>query len=730
LGNRAPNSLAIELVRKQLLMAGDLSDSEVVAVFRSGVGRFWPNSDVNSSEFRARFPVPECLVNMARLLEEDKVQYWQPWHMEKTPHPEKIGKRISWEAVPNGDEEWSHALVRFTHMVDLAASCKLTNDARFLQIYRRHLQEFFRARVKSSPLWGNRLDSAIRLMNLAKSYDLIRRDEDLLECDHYAILSLMTMEACLLESKLGTRVGNWEFFITTSLLTTSIYLENVLNTTTWKKRASERLNEIIESEILADGSLIEQVPMYHGQCILTILDLLLAQKANSKQPSTELVEIVFKMTEVLAKIMDPQGQLPPIGDSDSFDVDYVLNYAKAVLGPESAGKFTPAKSPVPPGILTFDRLQETGWTVLRWQTEREGTGYLLLDCSGKPARGREGHSHADDLQFIFHTERANVLVDPGRFTYAPIFMSEFNFLPWRIKLRKEFKKLYSTLRPRFRELNRQNWHRYFRHTLRHNTVSRNGENQAGYDDSPNLISRVTAEEPSHKGPLLSCRGVLESAGDYSHTREFLCHAPYFLVIVDKIVAKASANWTASLHLGQGFDAEIKDGVGFIHSSIGDYGYSFAVKEAFGSNINFKVEDDWISPEYNTKIPSKSLRISVPEQASSTLITVIALETQHSGERRATIELNPIRIANSAVTPNFALIYRSPTAEVDAYLRLGEQSLQSGDLSTDAYYSAICRNNQTLSRIGFLQGTYLEIGKNRYTCEKKDGSMYQSVDNAD
>ncbi len=722
--NKNNRLAALEIITKCTSnTAAGASIPEIIERLKSSFEKYWPATGVSSKEFTARYPDKARLVAMAREVTKGRIQFWQPWHMEQTHTPEKLGAQINWEAQRNGDEEWPHALVRFTHMVDLAAAYRLTNDTTFLATYRRHLHNFFIARQSDSELWNNRLDSALRVLNLIRSHDLIREDPDYTDDDHLVLHALLIIESELLYSKIGERVGNWEFFITTSLLCSCLCLGKIFDITAWQNRSYSRLKEILKSEILPDGNLVEQVPMYHGQCVLALLDYLTAQKANSIGHDGEIVKLVRKMTTVLLRIADPVGFIPPIGDSDVFDIRYILTYCDAVLDTRHEDELPSALQTFGTDLAQVDLLKDTGWVVTRWHSSRRGTGFLLFDFSGRPLSGREGHSHADDLQFIFHTSRGPVLVDPGRFTYAPLFLSEFYFLPWRIRHSRAFRRLYSIVRPRFRELNARNWCRYFRHTLRHNTISCNGRNQSGYDDSPQDPTTVALEQLISDGPLVLCRGSLTSKDGYSHTREFICHVPHLLIIIDRLSADSPRDWIASFHFGTDLRVKLNGGPSVTASS-GEAGYRIVFAEAHGAKAVVRLEDDWVSPVYNVKLPAKAVRVEVKNRTEATLISVVTLTSDLTDEAPTISRLGEWDEQHPA---NHRLRYKTENAEIEACLRLHGGSLSHAGITTDALYAFVQHREGVVEKVGYLDGSYLDTGRKRFSNGNEKASLHSAID---
>ncbi|MGB5108079.1 MAG: alginate lyase family protein [Candidatus Zixiibacteriota bacterium] len=705
--DRKSRDAALEIVGRYVL-SGSRKKLQPTDTKVQVAARYWPEAGLRSREFQYRYPDQEQLIRMAAMTTKGLVQFWQPWHMEKTHAPERISDPVNWTAAPNGDEEWPHALARFTHMFDLAAGYMLSRNVDMIAAFNRHLDDFYAARGDEGDLWGNRLDSSLRLLNLIRAHDLLRDESEFGADNQLVCFALMLRECQLLHHGLGSRVGNWEFFITTSLLCATIYLERVFEVARWHSDAMARLHEIIQSEILGDGNLVEQVPMYHGVCVLALLDFLVVQKANNKTLDREVVACVNRMVDVLIKIADPDGRIPTIGDSDVFDVMYITDYCDVVLATNHSAALEKAITGVANGHPRIENLTASGWTIVRWQGRDNKLGYLLFDLSGKPRDGREGHSHADDLQFLFHNGSQPILIDPGRFTYTSLFLSGFTWLPWRLRHSRVFRSVYSLLRPRFKDMNDRNWNRYFRHTLRHNTVSCDGMNQFGYDDSPTKRSRVLTEPPVSAGPMVLCRASLDSEPDYLHTRTFICQLPHYMVIVDRLSSPEPHNWIVSFHLGTALQVTADQQTVRALATDGS-SHSLLFTESSGTPLEISVIGDWVSPEYNLKEPANAVQVRLSNRAEANFVSILSLDPNRNPLHQAAVQIRQDRRSDSAWAE---LQFPTDDGEFVGLVRLKGSQIISDEIATDAYYASFRRVGKKTTEFGYLDGSYLELGGER------------------
>ncbi len=594
---------------------------------------FWPESSIHSAIFNARFPDKNKVIKMADMALKGKIQFWHPWHMELTHTAESIVPPKEWFVARNGDQEWIDSFVRFTHMLDLAAVFKMTGNDKYLDAFSNYIETFSVARATNHRHWKDQLNAALRVTNLIKALDLLKHneiDETLLTSTLREIL----IDCHFLYSSLGQRVGNWEVAITTALLTASIYLDEELCAENWQRDADARLIEILATDIHQDGIQLEEVPLYHGEVILFLLDYLTILNANQITPKQELVEITKRMLSAMEEIADPEGMIPPLGDSDRFPINYITNIGDTLLPDyvqnNGANSGISANQP---SLTTFN---DTGWAIVNWRRDEVKRRYLLFDCSGKPYKGMAWHSHADDLSFIYHTSEGPLITDPGRFTYAKIFPVYLPHSNTHLGDHWWKKTLGYITRPHLRELNSRNWREYFQSTLSHNTVSCEGKNQPGYGNVREAGRYVRQTRAELKDGLLILEGELDTKEygksrikldsivsqeySYQHKRGIYGHLPGILVIIDRLQSDSARDWVNSIHFSPKSQIKVIDDG--LDVSLGESKFLVTCVNNQSNKTTNTLDNDWVSEYYNLKKKSKTYRSKVSKGNNTVFVTSI------------------------------------------------------------------------------------------------------------
>ncbi len=572
------------------------------------IRRYWPNGDIHSAVFLARYPDLRRLTEEARHAAKGEIIFWHPWHMERTWVHQTLESPIDWGKVRTGDEEWPHALARLSHLIDLAAGWQMTGERPLLNCYWDHVTQFCRARRETKcHLWPNRLDSAMRVFHFIKSFDLLNHTNDSAEQQRQLLFDQVQFETDFLLGWLGSKVGNWELIICCALLTAAEYLHGMVDTQVWRDKASARLEELLNTEIQPDGHWIEQAPMYHGECIIALADYLTILKTNDLPVPEWLVKAMQTLLVTLEEITDPQGRIPQIGDSDAFETAYISHLCEVLLGDQTRGEHvTDTKTPL---VKVY---QPTGWAVSKWNGPTTGKKYqLIFDASGKPPTRRQWHSHADDLQVILTSSDGPILVDPGRFTYSSVHVSGTPRLRNAIRSSSFLRKLYCWLVPQNRELGKTDWRHHFARTLSHNTVSCDWQDQSGYgrfeNESPTVRLVRAVGDDAHCTFLM--RGEItpdpNAATGYRHARTVIGVLPYLVAIIDDLSADAPHAWVASWRLST--YARITKIDSSIEISVSDDGPMLMSFHDRAGHLSSRIEMDWVSFEYNRKHEAKTIR---------------------------------------------------------------------------------------------------------------------------
>lgn len=700
--------------------------------------RYWPSDGVNSSVFQARFPDAMQLVRMGRRTVKRRIRFWHPWHMEQTHSDFGLSRKIDWFTPPNGDHEWIESLVRFDHMIDLAAAHGLTGERRYIDSFVSYLRSFSDSRSTPGRHWHYKLNPAIRVINLIRAYDLFTGTVAVDDPVHLLVYECLLTDVEFLRTQVGDATGNGAFFVTTALLVAALYLRELFNTDAWRSSAESRLFEILDTELQEDGFEVEQVPMYHGEVLLTLLDYCVALASNGLSIDLRLRSTVRRMLMVIGQISDPQGMIPPIGDSDRFDVNYLYRYYNSVFDDrasvEQDWSQVETECADPKTAFQFRRMSATGWTVVRWRRDERRLGYLLFDCSGKPRPGYGSHSHADDLQFLLHDSRGPIFTDPGRFTYCTELKAFFPGTRRRINPAGRFRELYRLIFPDFMALTQRNWKEYFKSTLSHNTVSCDGLNQPGYDHRRAVGGVISFERHLSCGPLLFLEGVLrcgERPADnaasvkYLHKRSLTGFFPDLWVVIDRLESVRKHHWISSFHVAMGSDISSASEFRVIKIN-GDEHQFYGVSGLDECGGKVSIEDDWVSPVYNLKLAAKTIRIHSQKTEIAELLGVVYIGATQR-QRMMRVELLPVLNESGSRVGNNLLIHLTQDDVVTQVLvNLNNSECSSDGLSSNALVAFVSCSGGRVLEAGFLGGQYLKCRDVNLTASEGTDALHHTI----
>jgi len=168
----------------------------------------------------------------------------------------------------------------------------------------------------------------------------------------------------------------------------------------WGRKARRLLTRELGEQVLPDGMHFERSPSYHA---LVLADLLECAAALEPGPARErLLEVAHGMTQVLADVTHPDGEVSLFGDGAL----HMGRSPGAIL--EAYGRLT-GRSVEPRERID---LPAAGYFGLR----RDG-GYLLLDCGAVAPDHLPAHGHGDILAFEWDVDGRRLIVDAGVFEY-------------------------------------------------------------------------------------------------------------------------------------------------------------------------------------------------------------------------------------------------------------------------------------------------------------------------
>ncbi len=706
-----------------------LDNAEIPSSFlKFNASRYWPKDGAHSTVFNQRFPDIETLVQMADMACQRRIIYWHPWHMEVTHKPYRLKKNINWFSPPNGDDEWIDSLVRFNHMIDLAAAYQLTANCKYLASFQSYLSSFHESRQKKGRHWKFLINVAVRLINLIRAYDLICRVEHFPESTHFEVLENIFLDVEFLLNALEETRANGAFFASTALLIAAEFLKEYVDVETWRIKAQTKLDQTIKTEIQSDAIEVEQVPMYHGQVALALLDYCVALKANDQPIDTTLEHTIAAMLEALAAICDPQSAIPAIGDSDRFTIDYLVDFYHEVFASKRIINKIDYFAEIKSNSHQKEHLttmEASGWLIVRWLYDNQKLGYLFFDCSGKPKNKKSGHSHCDDLQFLLHTSSGAVFTDPGRFTYCPQPKHFVSLRQIPVTLIK------NGWRPMLKLLAKKNWRASFKRTLAHNTISFNGLDQPGYQNRLDPRSLTLYEKPETTDSTILLKGYLDTsiesddnienkkhAGGYQHERSLLGILPNIWIIIDQLTSTETGDWTSSYHLDAGGEAsQTQNGSIMLKTPGGDHSMHFLSDHPTSHSI--KIDDDWVSHIYNKKNPSKTVRLKIPSTAKATLITLLLAEQQDTPQLEEFIRIKTENI------DFFKLKIIENNISWTIFINPQKQIIRHKGFEWDAFAAYQKEKAEKVISTGFLSGSFFRSTTISINSTASESSAYQT-----
>ncbi|KQX46300.1 heparinase [Streptomyces sp. Root66D1] len=481
----------------------------------------------------------------------------------------KTGRRAPWGYafdVPYRDEEavgdikqiWE--LSRHQYLTVLAAAYAVTGDERYAERVAEHLRSWWAA---NAPLRGVHWTSGIELGIRLLSWVWVRRLLDgwpgaagLFEENPVALHQIWHHQRWLAAfPSRGSSANNHVIAEAAGQLAASCAFGWFPASARRRAEAMRSLDRHLRSNTFLSGLNRELATEYHG----LVLELGLAAVAEADAfgepvpPSIRLV--LLRMTDALAAVVDGRLRPPRQGDADDghgLVVDgagtdrwgSLLATGEAVFGrldwwPEVSGTDvrTPllaalvrpyAKGPAAPVVsrpaARPGHFADAGMTVLR------GPEGIWCRCDGGPHGflSIAAHAHADALSVEVRHDGVDVLADPGTYCYH----------------------------------GQPEWRRYFRSTLGHNTLERDGADQS-VSGGPFLWTRhartrVLAAGPSDVSDGGTARWSAEHEGyqgSVHRRRVELTAATRELRVVDEVHGERGPVRLA-FHLGPAVTAEL------------------------------------------------------------------------------------------------------------------------------------------------------------------------------
>lgn len=551
-----------------------------------------------------------------------------------------------------GGVKWVWELNRHHHLVTLGKAYFLSGDEQYAQEVCAQLRSWIE---DNPPLvgvnWTSPLELAIRLINWVWALAFIRQSAALTAETFGVVLQSVARQAQHISRHLSaySSANNHLIGEAAGLAFVGLFFPELPDAEQWRDKGLGILEREIEKQIYPDGVPAEQAIHYLAFVLdFNLLAWGLAELNGFTVPSIwyERLELAC---EFISHVMDGEGHVPALGDSDDAwvvrldDRPQANNYrsilataavllerpdfkARAerwdekshwLLGP--AGQETFEALPVDTPKFSSRAFEEGGYCVMR-APER----VITFDCGPLGYLSIAAHGHADALSLTVSLDGEPILIDPGAYAYQ--------------------------------EGGEQR--DYFRSTAAHNTVVVDGENQSemlgmflwGRKAKAHLLHWETTENydlaiAEHDG--------YEKLG-VTHRRAVLFHKPDWLIVADRLKGEGEHSFEQLWHMPAGCKATIEqDNLDQPYISL-DVGHKrvllipLEVPAAVHPRIQVGEEQPmqgWASPRYGEIEPAPVVNFVGKSSFPVQLVVALHLKSSSGNIELSDLKIEALKILN-------------------------------------------------------------------------------------
>ncbi|NLX13676.1 MAG: heparinase [Phycisphaerales bacterium] len=521
---------------------------------------------------------------------------------------------------------------RHQHWVVLGRAYRLSGDDRFAATVRNQLDSW----IEQCPYgrgmnWRSPLELAIRLINWAWAWELIRPSEAIPRTEWPRLLGVARCHLREIARKYSrySSANNHLVGEAAGSFIASSYFHALKGASAWRRQSRDILLREIFTQTHADGGNREQAMGYHLFTLeLFLLAGLTARRLGEDFPP-EYWERLEQMFAFLAGFMEDGGPPPMFGDSDDgyvLDLDDRRNRPAELLAVGAAlFKRSDFKALVPgcgervfwllgsEGYECYRRLPVSDDSTLRSRAFPDSGYYLLqsgqrsgsdavslsFDCGPLGFGPLAAHGHADLLSFTLKIGGVEVMVDPGTYDY-------FTYPRWRD---------------------------YFRSTRAHNTVEIDHQNQAEmlgpFLWGRRADGRCLLWKPENDGGMVvgQSQGNTSSAEAVTHRRTVVLRGARKEISIQDDLSGQGTH-TAALHLHFAEHCNLRRISGHLFEvHVGGAEVQIEIDPRFTASLIRGGEEPifgWVARGYHQKAPALTLCALADWQHQATFHTMITI----------------------------------------------------------------------------------------------------------
>lgn len=592
---------------------------------------YWDESDRGfiADACRERWPQETAeVLHRADLACRKTFIYTHRWDMERCETEVSFPQRIDWTYRHHGDIEWMVMLNRARYMGELGQAYWLTGDEKYATGYIELLRDWMaqnplteeevhasKDRAYNVKDTWRKLDSGIRIANWLKGYYCIRKSPVWGSGEEAIFREAVRLHGMYLNLAYTPhdRQSNWGFLESNGLFQLSVLFPELAESSVWFDTAVERLADMCKVQVFEDGMHNEQCTMYHHEVLHCLFECCLLAEVNEIELPSLFKDTLNRMYSASLSFVQPDGHQPMLGDSDGTDMRDVLTRGAVMFqrgdlksmgydrldyegiwffGAEGYDSY--AQLEVREPATASIELPQSGYMFMRsgWDPNAH---YLAFDAGHMDAI--RAHGHDDLLHISLFAYGKEFLTDPGRHTY----------------MENEYRK-------------------YFKESLQHNTLSVDGRTISGYVDSWNWTDAAnpvgrgwsTADaydyaEGIHDGFLRLEQPVLVR-------RQILFVKPSYWVVVDTCKSRGEHEYRLPFHFAEDVSLQAEPD-GSVLASSGRQEPSLRIIPFIP--VQTSVDSCFVSRHYNQK--STALKAVFRQKGSGLTRFVTVLYPNRSGE---------------------------------------------------------------------------------------------------
>lgn len=562
----------------------------------------------------------------------DETINWHRDYKNDKEAPLRYCKDIDYrEFAEVGDIKYIWEINRLGHLISLAKTYYLTGKEEYKIEVNRQINSW----IDTNPYmrgvnWGSALELAIRLISWSWVWFFIGDLEKSFRAKWLTCIYKHCNFICRNFSSFSS-ANNHLIGEAAGLFIASIVWPFEGKSKRWQKKSYKVLIEEIEKQNYEDGVNKEQAISYQ-QFVLDffILAGLLGEKNRITFPQ-KYWQLVEKMIEFIASVMDKNGNVPNIGDSDdgyavilsdnkNFNPYQSLLTTGAILFKRGylkskAGQFDEKSFWLfgVDGVEQFNALNEEkftpvktfekgGYYVLNVLDDTEGEIKAVFDCGPLGYLSIAAHGHADVLGFTLSVGGKKFLIDPGTYTYHK----------------------------------QREWRYYFIGTAAHNTIRIDGQNQSVIAGNFMWLRKAQAKllkwESNDEYDLVEGEhdGYMRLKDSVKHQREmFLDKKKRVFKVIDRIKAKKTHYIEQFFHFSKECSIyKLRTGEWEIKNN------DTSIYMKLDGKLNTKIFHGsvnpilgWQSEGFDLKTPASTMVNSVEHEGPCELKTLIVINTR-------------------------------------------------------------------------------------------------------